>query len=390
MYKTPNRKLMRYLVISVGNKLFTPPTPEQIEISIFGPGYGESILLHLGNNTWFIVDSCLPHGKKEPAPLEYLKNLKIDCSTAVKQIIATHWHSDHIKGLSTLVKECTSAEFVCSNALNSKEFKALLSCFGAESFGKDLGLAEFKKVLKILSKRRKDGALNGTPVLAIKKRDLWPENLAKSSLPKCSISALTPSDSAVLAAKLDFSKLIPELKLPRGYLMTSTPNRSAIVLWVSIRDFEILLGSDLEEEGTSEWTGIIKSRQEGENKADFFKIPHHGSSTAHKTEIWSNLLKKEHLSVLTPWALGNKYLPTLDDIKRICSLSQNSLITAIPNKIKKIKREQIVEKEHKATTRNSRIKDSSYGHVRVRINPDFSKKIEFFGEACELKQYNFS
>jgi hypothetical protein len=42
---------------------------------IIGPGPGECIVLHLGDNEWCIVDSCLPHGSSEPAAVEYLKSL---------------------------------------------------------------------------------------------------------------------------------------------------------------------------------------------------------------------------------------------------------------------------------------------------------------------------
>ena len=32
------------------------PQPDQVEISIFGPGYGECILIHCGNDEWIISD----------------------------------------------------------------------------------------------------------------------------------------------------------------------------------------------------------------------------------------------------------------------------------------------------------------------------------------------
>ncbi len=35
------------------------PGQDIIEVSIFGPGKGEPILVHLGRNEWIIVDSCI-------------------------------------------------------------------------------------------------------------------------------------------------------------------------------------------------------------------------------------------------------------------------------------------------------------------------------------------
>ena len=36
-----------------------PPGDEEFELTLFGPGYGESIVMHVGAGEWVIVDSCL-------------------------------------------------------------------------------------------------------------------------------------------------------------------------------------------------------------------------------------------------------------------------------------------------------------------------------------------
>src|SRR6516164_161156 len=33
-----------------------PPRPDQVEISVFGPSYGECIVAHLGHGNWIVVD----------------------------------------------------------------------------------------------------------------------------------------------------------------------------------------------------------------------------------------------------------------------------------------------------------------------------------------------
>ena len=35
-----------------------PPASDVFEVSIFGPGKGESIVVHIGNGRWIVVDSC--------------------------------------------------------------------------------------------------------------------------------------------------------------------------------------------------------------------------------------------------------------------------------------------------------------------------------------------
>ena len=36
-----------------------PPGKNEFEITLFGPGYGESVVLHVGSGAWIVVDSCI-------------------------------------------------------------------------------------------------------------------------------------------------------------------------------------------------------------------------------------------------------------------------------------------------------------------------------------------
>ena len=50
------------------------PKPNEIEVTVFGPGYGECIVIHIGSGKWAIIDSCLDDAF-EPASLSYLRSL---------------------------------------------------------------------------------------------------------------------------------------------------------------------------------------------------------------------------------------------------------------------------------------------------------------------------
>ena len=149
-----------------------PPKPDEIEVSLFGPGYGESILLHVGGNNWIIVDSCVDQISKAPLPLEYLRQINVDPAKNVKLLIATHWHDDHIRGLSNILRECTSSQFVCSNAMGSTEFATLVSAYRSRSMMVSTGVKEFHEILNILQERGKKAPHNH-PKLAIADRLLW-------------------------------------------------------------------------------------------------------------------------------------------------------------------------------------------------------------------------
>ena len=84
-----------------------PPSYDEFELTLLGSGYGESIVMHVGEGAWVLVDSC---GRTDaPAALEYLKILGVDPGEAVKLIVASHWHDDHIRGIGQVVPGAGSA-----------------------------------------------------------------------------------------------------------------------------------------------------------------------------------------------------------------------------------------------------------------------------------------
>ncbi len=97
-----------------------PPGDDEFEVTLLGPGYGESMVLHIGGGAWIVVDSC---GRAEaPAALDYLQTIGLDPARVVVLIVATHWHDDHIRGMGRMVETCANAAFCCAIALCRGEF----------------------------------------------------------------------------------------------------------------------------------------------------------------------------------------------------------------------------------------------------------------------------
>lgn len=107
--------------MTAGDLNRTPPDPAEIEVAMFGPGYGESILVHIGNGEWLVIDSFLDPDRR-PSALVYLERLGHNPAKAIKLIVATHWHDNHIRGMGRLVESGSSARFCCAGALRSSEF----------------------------------------------------------------------------------------------------------------------------------------------------------------------------------------------------------------------------------------------------------------------------
>src|SRR5207245_4671337 len=51
------------------------PGPDEIELSIFGPGFGECLLVHLGDADWMMVDSCMDQRHRQQPALTYLREM---------------------------------------------------------------------------------------------------------------------------------------------------------------------------------------------------------------------------------------------------------------------------------------------------------------------------
>lgn len=88
-------------------KTLIPPKDNELEVAIFGPGYGESIVLHIPQIGWGIIDSCEYKTKNESIvlPLEYLLNITTHPHPPLAFVILTHPHHDHCKGLDRILRE---------------------------------------------------------------------------------------------------------------------------------------------------------------------------------------------------------------------------------------------------------------------------------------------
>lgn len=358
-----------------------PPGSDEIEISIFGPSYGESILVHVGNNDWLVVDSCSDLSAQEPISLKYLKQLGIDPASDVKQIIATHWHDDHIRGLAVIVEECESAEFVCSEALTSDEFFTLALAFGSSPMvdQHQSGVHEFYSILRILEERQKRaGGKWKAPIFANANKVLWRSgqrggNVSAGQWKKtCTVYSLSPSDTASGLAKLKIADLIPIARATKGRIPDLERNDFSVALWIDFGECFVLLGSDLKESGDHRigWSAILGSKARPVGKASVFKVPHHGSITGHHPEVWSEMMDEEPTAILTPFVLGRTLLPTKADTARILSHTTETYITAVPQQRRRRKRDKTTEKLIQQTV--SFIKDVFVSTGQVRLRARFS------------------
>lgn len=360
------------------------PSKSEIEITLIGPGYGESVVIHVGNNQWVVIDSCIDFAHDICAPLKYLISINVDPANVIL-IIATHWHDDHVKGLSTLVEACPNASFCCSSAFSTAEFLAYITSFESDcpiKFGS--GASELNKTLEIL-KSRKNAPPPKHAVCNKRLLQKKPEDLGHPFV--CEIWSISPSEAEIQKFLLSIKNDIPLINENR-YRASST-NNSSVVIQVVIGELIILLGADLEETSNPNtgWSVIVESTEKPIGKAKVFKVPHHGSITAHSDKVWTDLVEDKALAILTPFNRGRKKLPAPEDIDRIKSFTTQGYITTPFRSNKLPKRDSLVEKEIIRTVGKLRPIIQKTGMIRLRKDlniSNFEWNIELFDGACHL------
>ncbi len=141
---------------------------------------------------------------------------------------------------------------------------------------------------------------------------------------------LSPSDAEFELFLAELGRRTAVVPSPTGRMPTLRPNACSVVSWIRIGPIAILLGADLEESSRPGcgWASIVDDSMRPTGKADVFKIPHHGSVTAHNDRVWTELIHQLPHAILTPYNRGRTSLPTDTDVARISGLTDKAVLTA--------------------------------------------------------------
>jgi len=340
-----------------------PPDKNHAEISLFGPGIGECIVLHFGDGRWFIIDSCLCPDTKKPIALSYLSSIGVNVATQVIGILITHWHSDHIEGAFELLKECKNARLFASSALSSNEAFHLAAIYKKDVFANsDKEIREFSDIAQYLYKNNQRDRFD-----SVKAYHTFFDYKDKI---QTRMIALSPSNTAVTQSISNLIQIKPEDGSDRvRNILPESENLNAVAIHFTFGDFSAVLGSDLEktDNNLTGWPAVFKNNIKDElslSLASLYKVSHHGSKTGHHDNIWSDLLINNPIAITTPFSRSG--LPTLERIEEIKSLSSEFLVTRDPKSGKIISRESMVDREMRAATKERKSINSTMGHIQLR------------------------
>ena len=357
--------------MSAGDPNSIPPDPAEIEIAMLGPGYGESILIHTGDGEWMVIDS-FPGPDRRPSALAYLERLGHNPAKAIRLIVATHWHDDHIRGMAKLVQSASSARFCCAGALRRFEFLEMVEGWrGKGSRAAGFGTREISSVFAHLGQARV------SPLWATASR-----RIHRSST--CEVWSLSPDDEA-------FTRFLRSLAPSPGTGAGSgtgslTPNELSVALLVRFQGgFSCLFGADLERRG---WAAVLRDDARPRWNASVFKVPHHGSANAHLEAMWDELLEPEPYAIVAPWRRGRGTLPKKEDARRILARTPKAYATASPT-VGAVARDRWVAKRLRSTRARTTPESGPPGMIRLRrsMSGESSWRVELFGSASHLREF---
>jgi hypothetical protein len=289
-----------------------------------------------------------------------------------------------VKGLSQLIEECGSAQFVCSGALRGEEFKQIVARFSTDEVGAVRPpLSEVRRCFEIIASRKGQSGYR-PPKFATSDRIL--DKFLTGSR-EVEVTALSPSDQDQLNALEAFAKYFVPVDEPAAGLSPIDQNHASVVVVIRVDEEFLLLGADLERTPSPHtgWNALVASPTRPQFLATPFKVPHHGSSNGQSDEVWAKMLVPSAGAVVTPFLSSG--LPRPEGLQWLLQRTPEVYATGIPTGIR-VRRRPEVERT---------IKDStvSYSSQRIPQEPGIVRfrkvagskapwNIETFGEAKKL------
>lgn len=419
------------------NEKLTVPQSDEIEVTLIGgtSGYGESILIHIGDGDWIVVDSCVNAQTGDCVPLTYLEELEVDVAEHLLYVICTHWHEDHIKGLSKIMEKCTSKTVFAISCSDDREkfVYELLQDYNYD--GKSVKLQELTQSLKlaeanhIVVQRLKQNEFifnrKGVQAYALSPSEKvvkkFEEELAtaqknyqkvlkqllelKTKDPNTIEDAQNlekdtiDSFKQLIKESIDEESIIEETESLLKYKDTKKiePNDRCVTIQVTFNNHHIILGADLENHpspnGMMGWMDVAASPSLNGVTSSLFKIPHHGSETGYCEYFLKKFIKTDAVMKLTAWIRGDKVVPEKEMLLKYYNHSPN-LYVSTTSMFKKGNNEEDVSIRKQMDNTTDLIYEikPQLGIIRSRINKnsfDDIWKTEYFGSAEKISSKHF-
>jgi len=271
---------------------------EHLWLIVFGPGYGESILVVLPGSHWIAIDSlrCQDEDRDVNPALELL----VANEAHLSMVALTHPHNDHVQGLTDLLdRRLPDSPVGCVAPYLRRDGRWQID-------------PDASKV--------RDGGAADTALNRIE--DIWAEE------PKSEWPLLAGSTRSVEKAEVEvlFPDQIPPKK-PRNPNLLSAP---MMLRWQSCH---VLLGADLL---STKWKTVERkyAKQSELKLSHALKASHHGSGRSQHHVAIGAPPPKNRVCLLTPFNRNSK-LPDYGDgegMDRLLECHERVGVTSVPAK----------------------------------------------------------
>jgi beta-lactamase superfamily II metal-dependent hydrolase len=350
------------------------PHPDQFEFSLFGPGVGECSAIHLGYDEWMIVDSFIDKATKSPIAKVYLDSIGVGLEN-IKVILVTHWHDDHIKGISDIIQQSPYAIVCVTSAIYSP---AILSALAPWIQSSDIhALRCLSELVKIRNLADFQPILAGDGTMLYRSQQIDTE-----------VISLSPSGTDVLSSAHHLAQASGGKYAQR--LPSIGPNETSVVASIKSGSIRLLLGGDLPVGGNpgSGWQAALNSFQRlNQQRHHAYKVAHHGSSNSDLDQIWNDLLIAHPYAALTPFRACKNSPPTDSDIARLNSRNATVFLTSSAASARFTHPNPAVQRTMLDNTKSIQSLRGRPGQVRFRapVHAPFSEwQVALSGDAKKL------
>jgi len=351
------------------------PAVDEIEVTLFGPGFGEAIAVHLGQSEWLLVDSCIDPSSKKPAAETYLHSIGVQPS-CVKGLVASHWHDDHVRGFGRLAEIYPEAELNISSVFSDKEALVFLAAYSGLSVPTlTRGTGE---VYRALLAKKEHYHLHQRSIV-LERNDAHGSRYVR-------VTAMSPVQATVSSSMARLAQYIPTGSTDENisHAPTFSPNIEAVVIHIDWNGEAVLLGSDLEEHTKYGWSALLEDSVSSKRApASLYKVAHHGSASGDHPNIWKDLLAEQSIACLTPFNNGRHKLPNDSDRERVRGLVKSAFIASGATRKPDLESEKL-KRLGDICTDLSRV-NAGFGATRFRkVRGDAEWRVELFGTAGRL------
>jgi glyoxylase-like metal-dependent hydrolase (beta-lactamase superfamily II) len=267
---------------------------DALNLWVFGPGFGEFVVVHVPPDGWLAIDGCVAN--KESWPQRFFEDLDF----IPTHVLLTHPHQDHAAGIVELIDDATGDE------LSTWPRLGVLEPYVATPAVPDVELG--------FHGQDANGVLTAM-------RTRWTRR------PACKWSLTVGSREQIGTGKA----LVLSPEPGPG---SRDPNERATALELVWQNTRLVIGADLVETPGHGWSRALHRRPQA-RQYHALKVPHHGSPAAlHVPLLQRQEGEDEAAYVLTPYSKGHK-LPDFGETGGIATLLRHSgevLMTGLPEK----------------------------------------------------------